>query len=375
MDRDDPLSRELRSARDRIAELQRRSGAPGPGPGLLPEALAELDTAIEELSVTGEELRSQTDELHATRLALEAERDRYQELFESAPVAYLVTDLVAARVREANRAAVALLGVTRGFLAGKPLAAYVEVGDRWGFRTMVNRLHHGDQDRVANRPLRLRRRGGEVVTVAATVERVRDPNGELAALRWMLRPLGPEDRTGPPLPAEEAAEQDRARRDHLAAPEILDPAADLDGTLQAVLDAGVRLLGVDRVGLMLADGRGRLCAAGGSDQAALSFLRAQEHTLKGPCVHAFLLERAVRSASVGDDPRWPRLVEAAAVHRVGAALAAPIGLYGGPVGACLAVSEVPRAWSDGDVAAAQAYASVLAVTLELAAEVQGGDGE
>jgi hypothetical protein len=66
MDRDDPLSRELRSARDRIAELQRRSGAPGPGPGLLPEALAELDTAIEELSVTGEELRSQTDELHAT---------------------------------------------------------------------------------------------------------------------------------------------------------------------------------------------------------------------------------------------------------------------------------------------------------------------
>jgi len=228
---------------------------------------------------------------------------------------------------------------------------------------------------VANRPLRLRRRGGEVVTVAATVERVRDPNGELAALRWMLRPLGPEDRTGPPLPAEEAAEQDRARRDHLAAPEILDPAADLDGTLQAVLDAGVRLPGVDRVGLMLADGRGRLCAAGGSDQAALSFLRAQEHTLKGPCVHAFLLERAVRSASVGDDPRWPRLVEAAAVHRVGAALAAPIGLYGGPVGACLAVSEVPRAWSDGDVAAAQAYASVLAVTLELAAEVQGGDGE
>ena len=44
MDGNDPFSRELRSARDRIAELQRRSGtASRPGRGLLPEALAELD--------------------------------------------------------------------------------------------------------------------------------------------------------------------------------------------------------------------------------------------------------------------------------------------------------------------------------------------
>jgi hypothetical protein len=56
MDGDDPFSRQLRSARDRIAELQRRSTANSqPGGGLLPEALAELDGAIEELSVTGQD--------------------------------------------------------------------------------------------------------------------------------------------------------------------------------------------------------------------------------------------------------------------------------------------------------------------------------
>ena len=89
MDLDDPFSRDLRSALDRIAELQRRSVAePRPGQGLLPEVLAELDVAMEELSVTGEELRSQTHELATIRQALEAERQRYQELFESAPVAY-----------------------------------------------------------------------------------------------------------------------------------------------------------------------------------------------------------------------------------------------------------------------------------------------
>ena len=96
VDGNDPFSRELRSARDRIAELQRRSRAgTRPGGGLLPEALAELDGAIEELSVTGQELHEQTAELTSTRLALESERERYQALFEFAPVAYLVTDPVA----------------------------------------------------------------------------------------------------------------------------------------------------------------------------------------------------------------------------------------------------------------------------------------
>jgi PAS domain S-box-containing protein len=375
MDRDDPFSRELRSARDRIAELQRRSGAdPAPGDGLLSQMLAELDVAIEELSVTGEELREQTDELTATRRALEAERQRYQELFEAAPVAYLVTDPMA-RIREANRAAAALLGVAQGFLPGKPLAAYVDGSDRWGFRTMVNRLCHGEEQRVAGRPLRLRRRDGEVVSVSVTVEPVRDRDGGLAALRWLLRGMERDEGGHPAIPVEQAMAQDDARRGHLAALEGLDLATDLDGIVQVVLDAGVRLLGVDGIGLMLADTRGRLCAAGASDGAVLGFLRAQEHAIKGPCVHAFLLDQTVRAHSLSGDPRWAGLAEAAAVHGVASALATPIGLYGGPVGVCLVVSATPRlAWSEGDMTAAEGYASVLAALLELAAEAQGGAG-
>jgi PAS domain S-box-containing protein len=370
MDGNDAFSRELRSARERIAELQRRAGAgAGPGGGLLPEVLAELDVAIEELSVTGQELRSQTDELATTRLALEAQRERYQELFESAPVAYLITDPLA-RIGEANRAAARLLGVDQRFLAGKPLAAYVAGSDRWAFRAMVNRLRWGEDDRVADRPLRLRRRGGEVVPVVVTVEPVRGRQGELAGLRWLLRaPVA-----GQALPAELAVAQDRARRDHLAALEGLDLAADLDGTLRALVDAGMALLGVDGIGLMLADSQGRLCVAGGSDEAVLAYLRAQEHAVKGPSVHAFLLERAVKAGDLARDPRWPQLADAATIHGIGAALAVPVGLYGGPVGACLVVSATPRAWTDGDDAAAGAYASALAALLELAAEAQRGAG-
>jgi hypothetical protein len=86
VDGNDPFSRELRSARDRIAELQRRSRAgTRPGGGLLPEALAELDGAIEELSVTGQELHEQTAELTSTRLALESEPLRPGGLRPAAP--------------------------------------------------------------------------------------------------------------------------------------------------------------------------------------------------------------------------------------------------------------------------------------------------
>jgi PAS domain S-box-containing protein len=374
MDSNDAFSRELRSARERIAELQRRAGAgPGPGGGLLPEALAELDVAIEELSVTGQELRSQTDELATTRLALEAQRQRYQELFESAPVAYLITDPLAC-IGEANRATARLLGVDQRFLAGKPLAAYVAGSDRWAFRTMVNRLQRGDDDRVADRPLRIRRRGGEIVPVVATVEPVGDRQGELAGLRWLLRALEAEPVAGQALPAELAVAQDQARRDHLMALEGLDLAADLDGTLQVLVDEALTLLGADGIGLMLADRQGRLCVAGGSDEAVLAFLRAQEHTIKGPSVHAFLLERAVPVGDLARDGRWPQLADAATVHGLGAVLAVPVSLCGGPVGACLVVSATPRTWSDGDNAAAAAYASVLAALLELAAEAQRGAG-
>jgi PAS domain S-box-containing protein len=330
MDENDPFSRELRSARDRIAELA------------------------------------------STHRALEAERRRYQELFDSAPVPYVVTDPTA-RVREANRAAADLLGVDQRFLAGKPLAAYVASGDRWGFRAMVARLHRGDDERVSDRQLRFRRRGGEVVTVAATVEPVPDLDGA-PAVRWLLRRLGPQEMARPALPAEHALAQDDARRSHLKALEGLDPAADLDGTVQVLMDAGVRLLGVDGIGLMLADTQGRLCAAGGSDEPAMAFLRAQEHAIKGPSVHAFLLERPVQAADLTGDTRWAPLADAAAVHGVGAALAAPIGLFGGPVGACLLISRQPRRWTDGDLAAAEAFAAVLAALLELAAEAQRSNG-
>src|SRR5204863_1681766 len=77
--------------------------------------------------------------LTAAREALETERQRYQELFEFAPDAYLVTDTVGA-IREANRGAAELLGIPSGLLLGKSLALFVAAEARSTFRSQLNRL-------------------------------------------------------------------------------------------------------------------------------------------------------------------------------------------------------------------------------------------
>ncbi|CAA9401470.1 hypothetical protein AVDCRST_MAG94-5938, partial [uncultured Leptolyngbya sp.] len=51
---------------------------------------------------------------------MEAERQRYQELFEFAPDGYLVTD-AQGKIQEANLAAARLLNIEQRFLVGKPL--------------------------------------------------------------------------------------------------------------------------------------------------------------------------------------------------------------------------------------------------------------
>ena len=67
-------------------------------------------------------------------VALRSEQARYQELFEFAPVGYLVSDS-AGMILEANRAAADLLGVAAPkLIVGKPIAVFVPIENRKQFR-------------------------------------------------------------------------------------------------------------------------------------------------------------------------------------------------------------------------------------------------
>jgi PAS domain-containing protein len=75
---------------------------------LLWESLEELTFSLEELRVVVEELHQQNDELSKRNREIEAERQRYQQLFELVPDGYLVTTKEGV-ILEANQAAIELL--------------------------------------------------------------------------------------------------------------------------------------------------------------------------------------------------------------------------------------------------------------------------
>lgn len=168
-----------------------------------------LQQALEGLRVAEEELRVQNQELARARDAAEREGQRYQELFDLAPDAYLVTDMSGV-VREANAAATRLLGLAGPLLAGKPLAVYVAQEERRRFRRKLLRLAEGDG--TSEWEVRLQPRHGQALPAALTVSVARsDPRGEPVGLRWLVRDLRDPQR----------AEADRLREVTDAIPHIV----------------------------------------------------------------------------------------------------------------------------------------------------------
>jgi PAS domain S-box-containing protein len=160
---------------------------------LLAKAYEELSFAVEELHVAKEELLQQNqqllrqnEELEVARQIAEAERLRYQELFEFAPEGYLVTD-ARGTIQEANRAAAALLNLSQMFLVGKSLVSFVAAYEHPTFKTQLNAASQGDGVREWEVTLQLRKFC--YVDVALKVAPICDKEGKAIALRWLLRDI------------------------------------------------------------------------------------------------------------------------------------------------------------------------------------------
>lgn len=256
MNSEEILHRHIRAARRRIDALElRTSTAPAEAHPFVDDALHELQTAMEELQVSEEELRQQNETLAESREALEAERHRYRDLFHFAPEAYLVTD-PDGLVREANRAAAALLGVREQALVGKPLAVFVAPGARRGFLAQL--AHLPAAERLEDWELRLHPRRRGPVETAVSVAAVRGRDGVVEGLRWLLRDVTERKRAEEAarrLEAESAARAEAdAARERMGA--LLESIADgflaLDGEwrLTYVNRAAEFLLRCDRAGVL-----------------------------------------------------------------------------------------------------------------------------
>jgi PAS domain S-box-containing protein len=193
----------IRTLRQRVEALQQHTAAGlVPAAEALSEAFEDLHVALEELHVAHEELRQQNEELTDMRLAIEAERQRYQELFDFAPDAYLVTD-GAGIITEANRAAAALLATSQHRLMGKPLAIFVAKEERYPFRTRLAELPQ--LVRVQSWEVRLKPQRGGPFEAALDVASFRTSQDTPVGLRWLLRDITVHKR------AEQALRESEAR--------------------------------------------------------------------------------------------------------------------------------------------------------------------
>ncbi len=179
-------SQKLETVRQHSQALQQKiSAAASLSPREIPPLLEEMIAVMEKLHHAEAELQQQHEELLSTRQVVEIERQRYQDLFEFAPDGYVVTDADGV-IREANRATVALLGIAHGFLVGKPLTNLVAPRDRRALRRYVTQLcqHAPPQPEWE---VWLQPRHSTLVSVALTVAVVRDAQGKVVNLRWLLR--------------------------------------------------------------------------------------------------------------------------------------------------------------------------------------------
>jgi PAS domain S-box-containing protein len=150
------------------------------------QAEEALETKFNELRSTQEALRTQNAELESSRQALESERSRYRELFDSAPVGYILTNCQGT-VQEVNLAAVNLLREQPEFLIGSPFARLLAREERAVFFGNLGRLTRQEVLKIETWETAIQPPNGTPFPCAILVNLVQDESRGLTGLRWILR--------------------------------------------------------------------------------------------------------------------------------------------------------------------------------------------
>ncbi|HWQ11458.1 MAG TPA: PAS domain-containing protein [Roseiflexaceae bacterium] len=186
----DRFAGRVASMRERVSRLFRSAQA-GATPELLMSAFDELQSALEELQLAEETVRVQSQEQATALSALETEHRSYCDLFEQAPVGYLVTS-AEGTIRQANQPASVLLGTQARQLIGRSLALFVPEGSRRAFRTHIPRLCQSEGPHEWR--VRLQPWEGEPFEALLLVSTTYDSAGRPAALRWLAHRLAERSR-------------------------------------------------------------------------------------------------------------------------------------------------------------------------------------
>ncbi|KOP23963.1 histidine kinase [Hapalosiphon sp. MRB220] len=181
------LTQQIKAVRQRADALQNHAKtSPLPSSEILHDSLEELNTALEELRVAEEEVRQQNEELRNIRYELEVERQRYKELFDFAPDAYLVTN-TEGKILEANRTATSLFKISPKYIQGKLLINFVPENQRRAFRSQLIILQQIRQ--INDWEIHLQTREHTEFDAAISVTTMCDRQGNPLGWRWLIRDI------------------------------------------------------------------------------------------------------------------------------------------------------------------------------------------
>lgn len=124
----------------------------------------------------------------------------------------------------------------------------------------------------------------------------------------------------------------------------------------------VELLDVQAAGILLGDHHGRLRSAAASSEHARLLDMFESQTEAGPSVECFRTGQPVINTDL-DDPRWPRLREAAREAGFASLHALPLRLRGEIIGTLNLFHSEIRALSDADMHVGQALADVSTLSV------------
>ena len=164
----------------------RAPSTPADGPDLLDlpsdpaELLAELLRQRHELQVHQIELELQNEQLSRTNSALEEARHEFQELFDGAPVGYVVLDRSGAVLR-ANLTVARQLAADRTMIQRRRFSSFVDRSDASSYALFLRRVLEGQRPQVLELPLN--RSGGGSFVARLEGEAVPGTQGEGAVCR------------------------------------------------------------------------------------------------------------------------------------------------------------------------------------------------
>ncbi|MGJ5633435.1 PAS domain-containing sensor histidine kinase [Nostoc sp. CALU 1950] len=212
----DDLALQIHNMRQHVALLQRQSEQQKAQEDieLVTAVFREVHLALEELQLVNEDLKQQNEELSNAQQALVAQRQRYQELFEEVPDAYFFTDIKGV-IQEANSAATTLLNISKSCLLGKLLEIFVLEKEIIAFHLKLNHLRDRTESpewKIQEWEVNLRPRDKTPIIAAVKVVAIRNQQGKLVGLCWLVRDIIESKRTQAKLQwAEEAMRQALAK--------------------------------------------------------------------------------------------------------------------------------------------------------------------